>query len=135
MKKFKCILLVDDDYTSNFLSQMIIESSNVADHIHVRKNGQEALQFVRDHCPSGEESVAPTCPDLILLDINMPVMDGFGFLEEFTKMQRVRKYPIQIVMLTSSDNYKDLQKAQAYNVAGYLNKPLTEEKILAVAGN
>ncbi len=133
MKKFNCILLVDDDFTSNFLSKMVIEGIRVTDHIHIAQNGQEALQFVLEHCFSLKNTEDSSCPDLILLDINMPVMDGFGFLEEFSKLQRVRNRNISVVMLTSSDNQKDLQRAEQYNITGYLNKPLTEEKIKTVA--
>lgn len=133
MRKFNCILLVDDDFTSNFLSKMVIEGTHVADHIHIAQNGQEALQFVNDHCFNSKTAEDNDCPDLILLDINMPVMDGFGFLEEFTKLQRVRNRNISVVMLTSSDNQKDMQRAEQYKVTGYLDKPLTEEKIKTVA--
>ena len=133
MKKFNCILLVDDDFTSNFLSKMIIEGISIADHIHVAQNGQEALQFVLEHCFSLQKTEDSNCPDLILLDVNMPVMDGFGFLEEFSKLQRVRNRNISVVMLTSSDNQKDVQRAEHYNVTGYLSKPLTEDKIKTVA--
>jgi CheY-like chemotaxis protein len=132
MKKFHCILLVDDDFTSNFLSRMVIEGTQVADHIHTAQNGQEALQFVLEHCFNLQNTEKNDCPDLILLDINMPVMDGFGFLEEFSKLQRVRNRNISVVMLTSSANRKDMQRAEEYNVTGYLDKPLTEEKIKAV---
>ena len=133
MSTVHCVLLVDDDYTSNYLSRVMIEDTGFADHIYVSENGADALQFIEE-CYS-DKGLLPDhlCPDLILLDINMPVMDGFGFLEAFQQMPRVRKDNISVVMLTSSANRKDMERAHQYNIAGYLDKPLTEEKIKSLA--
>jgi CheY-like chemotaxis protein len=133
MNKVHCVLLVDDDYTSNYLSQMIIEGADFADHIHVSENGAEALRFIEESCNDEVIKSGYSCPDLILLDINMPVMDGFGFLEAFQRMSRVRKDNISVVMLTSSSNRTDMERARQYNITGYLDKPLTEEKIKSLA--
>ncbi|MES2732586.1 MAG: response regulator [Bacteroidota bacterium] len=129
MNKLHCILLVDDDYASNFLSQIIIESAQFADHIHLTQNGAEALEFLQERFDEYPNAEGSACPELILLDINMPVMDGFEFLEEFDKLPLVRKNNISIVMLTSSNNRIDMERAKQYNVTAYLSKPLTEEKI------
>jgi CheY-like chemotaxis protein len=129
MNKLNCVLLVDDDYTSNFLSQIIIESTQFANHIHLSQNGAEALEFLQERFYKQADVEEATCPEYIFLDINMPVMDGFEFLDEFEKLPLVRKSNISIVMLTSSHNKKDMERAKRYNVAGYLAKPLTEEKI------
>jgi CheY-like chemotaxis protein len=133
MNRVHCVLLVDDDFTSNFLSRTVIEDTDFADHIHVSENGSEALKFIREKCSPEADDATHLCPELILLDINMPVMDGFGFLEEFQKWQSVRKKPISVVMLTSSSNANDQERARKYGITGYLDKPLTEDKIRGLA--
>jgi CheY-like chemotaxis protein len=121
MKKVKSILLVDDDSTSNFMAQLLLEDLNVAEHISTTLNGQEALDYIQTH------STADTCPNLILLDINMPVMNGFEFLEHFRQLP-VSNH-IQVVMLTSSVYHKDMEKAKSYQINYYVSKPLTTEKL------
>lgn len=71
MKKLNCVLLVDDDITTNFLNESLIEEMDIAKQIMVAQNGKEALELIERYF--NEES---SCPQLILLDINMPVMDG-----------------------------------------------------------
>ncbi len=129
MKKLNKVLLVDDDYISNFLNKLLIRDMNLADKTYFATNGEEALEFIKENCTTNDgEELASDCLDLILLDINMPVMNGFEFLEEFYKIEN-RNNNIYIIMLTSSSDFKDMQKAKNYNVAGFINKPLTEEKI------
>jgi CheY-like chemotaxis protein len=121
MKKVKSILLVDDDSTSNFMAQLLLEDLNVAEQINTTLNGQEALDYIQIHC------TGDTCPNLILLDINMPVMNGFEFLEHFRQLPVSNK--IQVVMLTSSVYHKDMEKAKDYQINHYISKPLTTEKL------
>lgn len=128
MKKLNKVLLVDDDYISNFLNKLLIRDMNLTDKTFFASNGEEALDFIRENCVITEGKEDDNTIDLILLDINMPVMDGFEFLEEYNKIENKRNN-IYIVMLTSSSDYKDMQEAKKYNVSGFLNKPLTEEKI------
>lgn len=125
MEKFKSILLVDDDDISNFINQRVISSANVTDHIHVTKNGLEALKYLREKCQSNEG----LCPEVILLDVKMPVMDGFEFLEEFEMTEKNLIGKIKIVLLTSSNNPSDIEQAKKYTISGYINKPLTADKI------
>lgn len=125
MKKLRNVFLVDDDETSNFLNRMLIQDMKDIDKIEVAKNGKEALKKVHDFFKLEELE----WPQLILLDINMPVMDGFEFLDEISKLEERILNKIMIVLLTSSDSQKDMERAKKYNLAGYLNKPLTEEKL------
>ncbi len=126
MKKLKSILLVDDDEISNFLAETIIQDLDLAYEVKISKNGREALELI-DYCMNHQ---AEKCPELVLLDINMPVMDGFEFLEALDKLQKA--YNINnttIVMLTSSSSSFDLEKAKNYNITGFINKPLTEKSL------
>lgn len=124
MSKLKCILLVDDDQTTILLTQLFLESMSLTD-VHASSNGQEAIDFILDHC----DEPTPQCPNLVLLDLNMPVMDGFEFLDEFEQMDCNNKENIKIVVVSSSDSKRDRERIQQYKVDGYIVKPLTEEKI------
>jgi len=122
MKKLNGILLVDDDPTSCYLTKYIIDEMNVASAVYTAQGGQEALDFIRATASQASPPI-----ELILLDINMPDMDGFEFLEVFQTLPQYRRS--SVVMLTTSNNHRDLEKAKAYQVADYLNKPITEEKL------
>jgi CheY-like chemotaxis protein len=121
------MLLVDDDDISNFINQRVVLSTNVTDHIHVTKNGQEALDFIREHC--GKNNETASCPDVVLLDVKMPIMDGFEFLTEFESTEKHLADKITIILLTSSNNPSDIARAKNFNVVGYINKPLTPDKL------
>lgn len=125
MKQFKCVLLVDDDVVSNFLNKEILSSIGITNEFHVVTNGEEAINFINNN-------VGSDCPDLIFLDINMPVMDGFQFLEEFEQFPNQQRERIKIVMLTSSSNKKDIERAYQFPILGYLNKPLTIADVKSV---
>ena len=125
MRKLNSILLVDDDPTSCFLTQYIIEEMKLTDQVYTVPGGREALDFIRSR-----QAMPDFCLDLILLDINMPDMDGFEFLEAFEVLPGDCKS--SVVMLTTSSNLRDLDKAKIYQVIDYLNKPITEEKLIEI---
>lgn len=129
-RKLRSVLLVDDDEITNYLHQTLLEDLQVADHIDIASNGEEALRKLSEHCQLS--NTTPRCPEIVFLDLNMPGMDGFDFLEAFNQMSLTQNPPVQVVVLTSSSNAYDLQKAQSYRIAGYVNKPLTYEKIKGV---
>src|SRR5687767_1028183 len=99
-QKLNCILVIDDDEPTNFFTRMIIEQCDCTDHIKVVESAQEALEYLT-RSVSGNDEQYP-CPDLILLDINMPAMNGWEFLEEYKKLSNEKKGKIMIVMLTTS---------------------------------
>jgi CheY-like chemotaxis protein len=133
MKQFDKILIVDDDDTSTFLTKSLLEDLQVSTHIATAANGKEALDYIDSHClEANKKALADQgsfCPQLILLDINMPVMNGFEFLEACRQKHCFKAHDVKVVMLTSSASAKDLQQAQAYQVHEYMVKPFTEEKI------
>jgi CheY-like chemotaxis protein len=114
------ILLVDDDKAHNYLNRIILKDNQVHCAVDEALNGQQALDYI---------AATDDCPDLILLDINMPGVDGFQFLAEY---ERVRKCSDQslIFMLTSSQRDEDKDKALSNRfVSGYFDKPLTTAHI------
>jgi CheY-like chemotaxis protein len=118
------VLLVDDDNISNFINSRLINRLNIACKVQVKLNGKEALSYISE--------AEKKCPDLIFLDINMPVMNGFEFLQTYSRGTYCSRKPIIIILTTSSDG-NDIEELEKYpEVCGFLNKPLTEEKVVSV---
>ena len=127
MRKLDCIILVDDDGVTNYVHESVIQDANVTNDILIAENGREALELVKKIASQPND-----CPNLIFLDINMPVMNGFEFLEAYQRLEESLPQPIIIVMLTSSLNPKDLERAKRAGVAEFIDKPLTTEKLQAI---
>ena len=123
MPKLHCALLVDDDTTTNYLNRRLLEKLAVADLVRVAHNGREALDVLAAECAEPSH----TCPVLIFIDINMPVMNGLEFLEAHQHLKLPQKRVI--IMLTTSLHPRDLQRLAALPVAGLLTKPLTAQKV------
>ncbi|MCG6187034.1 response regulator [Maribellus maritimus] len=132
MKKFKgldCILLVDDDEVTNYLNKVLIKKSGIDVHVEVALNGEIALEYLTSTGKYSGNNGFPK-PGLIFLDINMPRMNGWEFVEEYSKLDSNKKADIVIAMLTSSNNDDDVNTAlEKYELPAYLYKPLTLEKL------
>lgn len=127
MSLFKKILLVDDDEDSNFLTKRIIVRSNIADEVDTALNGKEAFEAVRK---CNEKDGELSCPDLVLLDIKMPVMNGIEFLQV---CQASNLCNFNVVILTSSVEETDKEATTKFSfVKDYIVKPFTYEKIMRV---
>ena len=124
-KKLNCILLIDDDDAINFIHEWVINKVDCAEKIEKVENGVEALEYLE----SVKDGKHPQ-PDLIFLDINMPRMNGWEFLEEYHKLDEDKKGKIILVMLTSSLNPADLAKSKTITeVRAFKSKPLTIESL------
>jgi CheY-like chemotaxis protein len=129
-KKINCVLLIDDDHATNFLNRKIIEKAMITDHIEITLNGREAMQYLTNTGKYEKTETVYPQPELIFLDINMPVMDGWSFLDEYHKLDSVYKGKIIIVMLTTSFNPDDKVKAEHISeISDFKNKPLKIEII------
>ncbi len=124
-KKLNRILLIDDSEADNFFHARVIRKYGCAEEIIIREGGQEALDYLR----LAVDGVFPQ-PDLIFLDINMPGMTGWEFLEEYKKLEAGQKAKIVIVMLTTSLNPNDAEAAEKTGTLNkFMNKPLTEKML------
>lgn len=127
--KLKSILLVDDDEMGNLLNKIFIDQLNLDAEVDVALNGKEALEFLNEK-GVGQKGLLLT-PCLLLLDINMPEMDGWEFLEHYERtIPENLKSKIVIVMLTTSEEEKDKIRAlNNQNIREFVKKPLSENKI------
>ncbi|MEM6722050.1 MAG: response regulator [Bacteroidota bacterium] len=119
-KKLNCVLLVDDDEATNFIHKMIIKDHGCCENIVFRTDGEKALDYLH----SDDKQNMPI-PDIIFLDINMPRLNGWEFLEQYKNLQEDQRAKIVVIMLTTSLNKFDKEKAEGIEfVAEYRNKPL-----------
>ncbi|UOQ69351.1 response regulator [Hymenobacter volaticus] len=125
MPHLTSVLLVDDDPTTNYLNKLLLTRLKVAEQVLVVENGEQALRTLVQTCRA-ENAL---CPQLILLDMNMPVLNGVAFLEAYVQLPLAQQQAIVIVMLTTSLHPVDMARAEKLPIAGFLNKPLTQEKV------
>ena len=122
MKPIKKVLLVDDSEASNEMNKYVLEAAEICDKIDIAKNGLLALEYLKSNLKS--------LPELIFLDVKMPVMNGFEFLDELQKYEQKLNNTFVIVMLSSSLSPIDINKSKKYPyVKEYLNKPLSIKKV------
>ncbi|MCW3084129.1 MAG: response regulator [Bacteroidetes bacterium] len=118
-------MLVDDNADDNFFHGRIIEKSDPAYVVVAEQTGKDALEYLKS-----EKKNNALHPDLIFLDINMPGMNGWEFLEAYDKLEEKYKSRAIVIMLTTSENPDDRTKARAMNIASdFKTKPLTQEML------
>ena len=122
MSKFKDVFVIDDDKVFHFIIKKLFTKNNINISPSFYLNGLEAIEKIKEKIELGV-----TMPDLILLDINMPIMDGWQFLDEFRKTKRQSNGQTIIYLVSSSDSISDLNKAKEYQeqVNDYFFKPMS----------
>ena len=129
-KDINIVMLVDDNDTDNFISRRIIEITKFAKDVIIKNSGKSALEYLEENKQSPQ-----TLPELIFLDINMPIVDGFVFLYEFEKFEDGLKDKCKVIILSSSDNKRDIDKiVNNDHVIKFITKPLTENALDDVKG-
>lgn len=124
--KYQKAILIDDNSLDNFINKKMIESNGFAEKVNDYQDAREALEFLK-------KAPEQDWPEIIFLDIMMPEMDGFMFLDEFEKLPEEQRHKIKIVMLSTSESFKDLNRANKNPfVKKFLNKPLTQQVLQAI---
>lgn len=122
---YKAVMLIDDSEIDNLINKKMLEGTMFAERIYVHTSSKSALEFLKN-LDRNQTLSGVQIPEFIFLDINMPLMDGFQFLEEFSKLSEEIRNQAQIIMLTSSVNPADVERASEFGkVYKYLNKPLS----------
>ncbi|PVY42221.1 response regulator [Pontibacter virosus] len=122
--KGKYILLIDDDVVTNYLHKSLIKDLNKGFEVVTCENGKVALTFLE------KALAANAVPYAILVDLNMPVMDGFRFLEQYERNNYPKLYPSRITVLTTSSSPRDLDQLDVIDFVNYQSKPLTKQTLV-----
>ncbi len=128
-QSYYAVMLIDDNEIDNLINQKMIEAANIAEHIYTHTGARSAIEFLRN-LEKLDKETKNVMPEVIFLDIDMPLMDGFQFLDEFDKLSEGTKKKCKVVMLTSSINPQDVNKSKRYSyVKKYINKPLSQDNL------
>lgn len=125
--RYETAMLIDDNEIDNLINLKMLEGTNFSGRIQVYTSGKGALEYLQN-LQRDKNLDTELIPEIIFLDINMPLMDGFQFLDEFDKLDKVITQKSKIVMLTTSINPSDKDKSDKYEqVVTFINKPLTQD--------
>ncbi len=128
-QSYYAVMLIDDNEIDNLINQKMIEAASIAEHIYTHTGARSAIEFLRN-LEKLDKETKNVMPEVIFLDIDMPLMDGFQFLDEFDKLAETTKNKCKVVMLTSSINPQDVNKSKRYSyVKKYINKPLSQDNL------
>jgi CheY-like chemotaxis protein len=125
-RAIRSTFLIDDDRIFNMIHTRIMESKSFAEKIQPFHNAKQALKALKDIIIAHPDDF----PEIIFLDINMPAMDGWEFLEEFEKFPEEVQCRCRVIILTSSIDPRDIEKSRTYkNVTQFISKPLTPDML------
>lgn len=124
MKNYQRVILIDDDEITNYINENLIRDVGLGTEVLTYTEAETALEFIR------REQGPPKT--LLLLDLKMPVFDGFDFLEKYGELQASVTQAYRLVVLTTSENPKDLQKIKEYGCEEHIAKPLTRQKLMEI---
>ncbi|MFT4805098.1 MAG: CheY-like chemotaxis protein [Psychroserpens sp.] len=123
MRQKQSICIVDNDEVYKFLVKKILEIKELADSVLMFSDGEEVYNYIKQN--KGKPDLLP---DIILLDINMPIMDGFLFMEEYIKLKHEINKDIAIYLVTSSIDPIDLKRSKKYtDIKDFITKPISVE--------
>lgn len=121
MKKIDIACVIDDDDIYTFTVKRIIDNSQLANKTLFFQNGKLAIDFFNEYLHQ-----TTSLPDLVMLDINMPVLDGWQFMDQFVKLSPLIKKRIVVYIVSSSIDQRDINKAREYEqISDFIIKPIT----------
>jgi CheY-like chemotaxis protein len=130
--RYSIAMLIDDSEMDNFINQKILEIHCFADRVYTNTNGLSALEFLQN-LTVNETTLEQMVPEVIFVDLNMPVMNGFQFLRKFYELPKEIVDKSKVAILTSSIDDRDRQQVHEINPAViFINKPLSEEALAAI---
>jgi CheY-like chemotaxis protein len=135
MKRVKQLMIIDDDKLSLHLTEMAVRELGIAGKIVSCCSAFKALRYLTENCMPTIDNERIYCPELILLDINMPVIDGYEFLAELHRMEGLRHENTCILLVSNSPYRDEKEKVKYFPVVGYVEKPVTSTKMRAVLKN
>ncbi len=128
MKKINTFCIIDDDDIYQFTTSVLLKKTDLVNKIILFSNGLKAINFLKEELGNKEN-----IPDILFLDVNMPVMDGWEFLEEYLLIKPMMPKTVIIYMVSSSVDEKDVLKAKSIStLSGYLVKPISSKNIMEV---
>ena len=128
MNKVKTLGIVDDDKIYTFLVKKTIEETNLVDMVKIFDHGLDAINFLKKNAANSD-----TLPEIILLDLSMPIMDGWEFLEEYVMLSPKLDKTITIYIISSSISPYDIEKAKNISlVTDFIIKPISKEKLIEI---
>ncbi|MET0759299.1 MAG: response regulator [Flavobacterium sp.] len=128
MKLIKTIAIIDDDDIFVYITKKAVEQINLVEQIKVFGNGKDAIDYLKENCCKPE-----LLPEIILLDLSMPIMDGWQFLDEYTKIKPKIGKKIIIYIVTSSISPDDMKRAKKIDaVSDFIIKPITKDKLIEI---
>jgi len=131
MRNIDTLCIVDDDALYQMLTKIIIERTQIVQNFKMFSNGKEAITFL-----DSKKDMPECLPEVILLDLNMPVLDGWGFLKEYLELKPRMSKEIVIYVVSSSIDPEDIQRARSINeVTDFIVKPVTQEKFINLVEN
>lgn len=130
LRELNCILLIDDDIPTNFIHRKVIEKSKIEAHVQVATSAKEGLDFLA-HAGKYADSETIPRPGIIFLDINMPGMNGWDFMDVYHGLDQAQKDRIAVIMLTTSLNLDDRERAlQDEDIVTFIHKPLRPDTVV-----
>ena len=132
----KKVLCIDDDQITLILCDLIIKKAAFAKEVLMAGNGKEGLAWFSNYFKNSKTGANEEAPNLIFLDLNMPVINGWDFLEDYLMKYADRLPNTKVVILSSTVNPEDFSRANRYKIViDFINKPLTTEGLIDLMGN
>jgi response regulator of citrate/malate metabolism len=129
MEKLPQILIIDDDPLTGYLHKTFIKKVGVSHQIKTLTSGEQAIQYLKECVESKNEE---NIPQLILLEVDMPMADGFHFLEAYQNLEFKNKDSVAVAVLTCSISKRQKNRTKEYPIKDYILKPLTEERMMGL---